>query len=128
MMSSLKFPPIVQAAQQDTILSAALAYTALSLSVIPLDGKRPALKSWTQYQQQCADVQTIRAWSFGNVGIVCGAVSGNLVVLDLDGAAGYAAFAATFPALAQTYTVASGGTLSGMSISMPICSRRASRR
>jgi hypothetical protein len=77
--------------------------------VIPLDGKRPALKSWTQYQRERATMQTIRARSFGNVGIVCGAVSGNLVVLDLDGAAGYAAFAATFPALAQTYTVASGG-------------------
>ena len=79
------------------------------MSVIPLDGKRPALKSWTQYQQERADEKTIRAWSFGNVGIVCGEVSGNLVVLDLDGAAGYAAFAATFPTLAQTYTVASGG-------------------
>src|SRR5690606_35973644 len=44
-----------------------------------------------------------------NIGIVCGKVSGNLLVLDLDGAAGYPAFAATFPALAETYTVASGG-------------------
>jgi predicted transcriptional regulator len=109
MMSSLNLPPIVQAAQQSTVLSAALAYAALGLSVIPLDGKRPALKSWTHYQQQRADEQTIRAWTFGNVGIVCGDVSGNLVVFDLDGTAGYAAFAATFPTLAQTYTVASGG-------------------
>lgn len=108
-MSSSTLPPIVQAAQQNSVLSASLAYTALGLSVIPLDGKRPALKSWTQYQQSRADAQTIRAWSFGNVGIVCGAVSGNLVILDLDGAAGYAAFAATFPALTQTYTVGSGG-------------------
>jgi hypothetical protein len=109
MMSSLNFPPIVQAAQQDTILSAALAYADLGLSVIPLDGKRPALKTWTQYHRKRADVQTLRTWTFGNVGIVCGAVSGNLVVLDLDGAAGYAAFTVTFPTLAQTYTVASGG-------------------
>jgi hypothetical protein len=109
MMSSLNLPPIIQAAQQDTILSAALAYADLGLSVIPLDGKRPALKSWTQYQRERADAQTIRSWTFGNIGIVCGDVSGNLVVLDLDGAAGYAAFAVTFPALAQTYTVASGG-------------------
>jgi hypothetical protein len=109
MMSSLTVPPIVQAAQSETIGAAALAYAALGLSIIPLDGKRPALKSWTQYQQERADEKTIRSWTFGNVGIVCGAVSGNLVVLDLDGAAGYAAFAATFPALAQTYTVASGG-------------------
>jgi len=108
-MSSSNMPLIVSAANQETVLSAALAYAALGLSVIPLDGKRPALKSWTKYQQERADERTIRAWSFGNVGIVCGRISGNLVVLDLDGAAGYAAFAATFPVLAETYTVASGG-------------------
>jgi len=108
-MSSSNKPPIIQAAQQDTILSAALAYAALGLSIIPLDGKRPTLKSWTQYQQERADEKTIRSWTFGNVGIVCGSVSGNLIVLDLDGAAGYSAFAATFPQLAETYTVASGG-------------------
>ena len=51
-MASLNLPPIVQAAQQKTVLSAALAYAALGLSIIPLDGKRPALKSWTQYQQR----------------------------------------------------------------------------
>jgi hypothetical protein len=108
-MNASGLPLIVRAAQSRTTGAAALAYAALGLSIIPLDGKRPALKSWTQFQQQRADEATIRSWTFGNVGIVCGAVSGNLVVLDLDGAAGYAAFAATFPALAQTYTVASGG-------------------
>ena len=108
-MSSSNLPPIVKAAQSETIGATALAYAALGFSIIPLDGKRPALKSWTQYQRERTDEKTIRSWTFGNVGIVCGAVSGNLVVLDLDGAAGYAAFAATFPTLAQTYTVASGG-------------------
>lgn len=108
-MNSSSLPLIVRAAQSNTTGAAALAYAALGLSIIPLDGKRPALKSWTAFQQQQADEATIRSWTFGNVGIVCGAVSGNLVVLDLDGAAGYAAFVATFPALAQTYTVASGG-------------------
>jgi uridine kinase len=108
-MNSSTQPPIVRAAHSETTAVAALAYATLGMSVIPLDGKRPALKSWTRYQQERADEATIRSWTFGNIGIVCGAVSGNLVVLDLDGAAGYAAFAATFPALAQTYTVASGG-------------------
>jgi len=108
-MSSSTIPPIVRAAQSESIGAAALAYASLGMSVIPLDGKRPALKSWTQYQQERADQQTIRSWIFGNVGIVCGRVSGNLVVLDLDGAAGYAAFTAQFPVFAETYTVASGG-------------------
>ena len=108
-MASLNLPPIVRAAQQKTVLSAALAYAALGLSIIPLDGKRPALKRWTQFQRERAGEQTIRSWTFDNIGIICGAVSGNLVVLDLDGAAGYPAFAATVPALAETYTVISGG-------------------
>lgn len=112
-MSTLNLPPIVRAAQQDTMLSAALAYAALGLSIIPLDGKRSALTTWTVYQQTAASPEAIRAWGSAgllkNIGIVCGEVSDNLVVLDLDGAAGYPAFAATFPALANTYTVASGG-------------------
>lgn len=78
-----------------------------------MDGKRPALTSWIQYQQEAAPSETIQGWNSAgqlhNIGIVCGKVSGNLVVLDLDGAAGYPAFAATFPTLAETYTVASGG-------------------
>ena len=112
-MTASQMPPILKVAQSDKTSAAALAYAALGLSVIPLDGKRPALTSWTQFQQKPADEATIRAWTqaglFGNVGLVCGSVSNNLVVLDLDATAGYAAFAATFPHLAETYTVASGG-------------------
>lgn len=112
-MSSLNILPIVWAAQSESIGAAALAYAALGLSIIPPQGKRPALTTWTEYQQTAASPETIRAWGSAgllkNIGIICGNVSGNLVVLDLDGAAGYPAFAATFPTLAATYTVASGG-------------------
>jgi len=112
-MKTSQQPPIVQAAQEQTTVAAALAYAALGLSIIPLDGKRPALTTWTEYQQTAASPETIRAWSSAglmkNIGIICGRVSGSLVVLDLDGAAGYPAFVATFPTLAETYTVASGG-------------------
>jgi hypothetical protein len=112
-MNASPQPPIVQAAQEQTTLTAALAYAALGLSIVPLDGKRPALTSWTAYQQTAASQEAIKAWNnaglLKNIGIVCGRVSGNLVVLDLDGAAGYPAFAATFPTLEETYTVASGG-------------------
>ena len=108
-----KMPAIVQAAKTENLLGAALAYAELGFSVLPLNGKRPALQSWIEHQQTAATTATIEAWHkaglLTNVGIVCGAVSGNLVVLDLDGAAGYPAFAATFPALAETYTVSTGG-------------------
>ncbi len=111
-MNSTSTPPIVQAANSNSI-AAAKGYAALGMSVIPLKGKRPALTSWTQHQQGRAAAAEIEAWHrqgvLHNIGIVCGAVSGNLVVLDLDGAAGYPAFAASFPQLAETYTVATGG-------------------
>jgi hypothetical protein len=41
-MVSPNLPPIIEAAQSDSITAAARAYAALGLSVIPLDGKRPA--------------------------------------------------------------------------------------
>ncbi len=104
---------IVQAAQSKTILEAAIAYMKLGFSVLPLKGKRPALDNWKQYQDKAAGLATIQHWYkaglLQNVGLICGGVSGNRVALDLDGAAGYPAFAATFPALAETYTVATGG-------------------
>jgi hypothetical protein len=106
-------PAVVRAAKSENLLGAALAYAELGFSVLPLKGKRPTLRSWIENQTTVATVATIEAWHkaglLNNIGIVCGAVSGNLVVLDLDGAAGYPAFAATFPALAETYTVSTGG-------------------
>ena len=111
-MNSTNTPHTVQAAQSN-IIEAARGYAALGMSVIPLKGKRPALSSWTQYQRSRATVAQVEAWQrqgiLQNIGLVCGTVSGNLVVLDLDGAAGYPAFAASFPNLAETYTVATGG-------------------
>ncbi|GIK64255.1 MAG: hypothetical protein BroJett018_20490 [Chloroflexota bacterium] len=104
---------IIQAANSKTILDAAIAYMQLGFSVLPLKGKRPTLENWKLYQEQAATLSTIEGWHkaglLQNVGLVCGEVSGNRVALDLDSAAGYPAFAATFPALAETYTVATGG-------------------
>lgn len=37
-------PDIVQAAQSKTILDAAIAYMQMGFSVLPLKGKRPALR------------------------------------------------------------------------------------
>ena len=112
-MQSNTQPPIVAAAQSESILEAAQAYARLGLSVLPLKGKRPACNDWKQYQQRAALAQAIQQWHksglLDNIGIVCGEVSGNLVVLDLDGVSGYPAFAAQFPHLAETYTVATGG-------------------
>ncbi len=96
---------------EDTV-AAARRYASTGLSVIPLRGKVPAV-TWKVYQTRRASEGEISRWArrglFGNVGIVCGAVSGNLTVLDFDTPGAYTAFRARFPALAESYTVASGG-------------------
>ena len=111
-MSELSQHAVIQAARSENILDAALAYHKAGLCVIPLKGKRPTLDSWKAYQTKQPTQAEITAWHraglLKNVGIVCGAVSGGLVVIDFDGLGAYGAFAAMFPALAQTFTVATG--------------------
>jgi len=106
--SSIKCIP-----QLDSPYKAAHVYQQLGLSVIPLSGKRPAVQSWLPFQKERAAADLIERWReadlLNNVGVVCGAVSGGLAVIDFDGAAGYPAFAATFPDLTETFTVATGG-------------------
>lgn len=50
--------------------------------------KIPALPSWKIYETQMTDLDTFNSLFFArslfNIGTVCGAVSGNLLVLDLD--------------------------------------------
>jgi len=108
-------PPQSEAAKPKPILKpyeAALDYHGKGLCVIPLNGKRPSLKSWKAYQTRRPTEDELRGWKksgfLGNVGIVCGKVSNNLIVLDFDGLGAYGAFAAIFPELAQSFTVATG--------------------
>lgn len=70
-------------------LEAALGYAELGRSVIPAApaGKLPALPSWKRYQTERATPDRIRHWwqhtpTF-NVGVVCGAISG-VVIVDVD--------------------------------------------
>lgn len=110
-MISQRAPPLVKAAGTLSPLNAALAYAQLGLSVVPLDGKRPTVR-WQALQQTPASLQQLTDWTcrglLHNVGLICGAASHNLVVLDVDTEAAYRAFAATFPSLSATYTVRTG--------------------
>lgn len=104
-------PPsaFVQASQIGDCFKAALAYHQQGLSVWPLKGKRPSLHSWTAFQSRPASEDEIRGWQqdglLQNVGIVCGKVSNNLVVIDFDGLAAFSAFTTLYPALVETFTV-----------------------
>lgn len=74
------------------ILAAALTLHAAGCSVVAVraDGSKQPRGSWKTYQTDRASEQQVRGW-FANghpgVGIVCGAVSGNLEMLELEGRA-----------------------------------------
>lgn len=105
-------PAILQAAEAANLFEAALYYAALGFSVLPLRGKKPALLNWHERQERRADTALIERWDraglLDNIGIVCGQVSGNLAVVDLDGDDAIIAFYSQFPDLLNTYTVATG--------------------
>jgi hypothetical protein len=102
---------ITEAAQAGSVYGAALGYAWLGISVIPLVGKIPTIRSWKRLQMERASLQKVADWErtgiLLNVGIVCGSVS-HLVVVDLDGPNAVATFEAAFPELLDTYTVKTG--------------------
>jgi hypothetical protein len=69
------------------MLNYALTYLKKNLSVIPLiyGDKKPAIE-WKEYQSRKPTEDEVRKWfsKLHNIGIVCGSVSGNLVVIDFD--------------------------------------------
>ncbi len=76
----------------DEVWQTALAYASLGWSVIPLRvGMKVPRVRWRPLMNHAADRNTVAdwfsRWPFSNVGIVCGKVSG-IVVLDLDSVEG----------------------------------------
>lgn len=74
------------------ILETALQLAAQNISVVPVatDGsKRPGINSWKEFQQRRATPEELLTWFTGaeGVGVICGAVSGNLEMLELEGRA-----------------------------------------
>ena len=70
------------------ILDYALFYVSYGLSVIPLKpGEKVPLTKWEQYQKEPPSITEVQRWfkdTDNNIAIVCGKVSGNLVVVDFD--------------------------------------------
>jgi hypothetical protein len=101
----------LKAANHNVVIAAAYAYSIAGYSTIPLTGKKCPIK-WEAYQQRRADVMQIKQWEqkylLRNIGIVCGAVSNNLVVIDLDSQDAVALYERTFPALLKTFAVRTG--------------------
>lgn len=102
---------LLNAATAKTMLQSALLYRELELSVIPVEGKMCKI-AWARYQTELPAMSHIHNWQhFGQlsgVAIVCGKVSGNLVVIDLDGGDAIVEFNTAFPEWLDTYTVYTG--------------------
>ncbi len=76
----------------DDVLIAALAWHDAGCSVIRarIDGTKAPDGLWAQWQHGIADVVTLSQWfanGYPGIGVVCGAVSGNLEMLELEGRA-----------------------------------------
>ena len=74
------------------ILQAALDFYDAGVSVIPAkeDGSKAPITSWKQYQVTMADREQIASWFSGSatgIGVITGAVSGNLEMLEMEGRA-----------------------------------------
>jgi len=74
------------------VLRTALEFAAKGICAVPvaIDGsKRPALSNWKMFQERLPSPQELLSWfaEAQGVGVICGAVSGNLEMLELEGRA-----------------------------------------
>lgn len=93
------------------VFEAALRYVQNGYSIVPCVGKKASVP-WTNLCQRTPTTAQVNRWHnaglLENVAIIGGAVSGNLVIVDLDGDEAVGRFTDAFPSLMDTYTVISG--------------------
>ncbi|OGN72017.1 MAG: hypothetical protein A2X25_12780 [Chloroflexi bacterium GWB2_49_20] len=68
------------------LLEIARSYASAGLSVIPVGKDKKPRCRWAEFQTHIADERTLERWfsSQGNIAVVTGKVSGNLVAIDFD--------------------------------------------
>lgn len=75
------------------ILSTALMLASKDYCVVPTraDGTKAPVGDWKRWQHERPDAKQLQTWlksgSFDGIGLVCGSVSGNLEMLELEGRA-----------------------------------------
>lgn len=89
-----------------TTLDYALQCHELGWCIIPIKpgSKKPALRSWKQYQTKRPTESQLRKWFTNNkrnIAVVLGPVSGDLVCRDFDAMAGYELWVANYRDLAK---------------------------
>ena len=70
------------------LLTSAISYAQNGLSVIPTDSAKTSLVSWKRYQSEIASKSQLEAF-FSHIkckglAVICGKISGNLEVIDID--------------------------------------------
>lgn len=87
-----------------SLMETALQLTSEGIAVIPCvkGAKEPAIASWLPFQENLPSELQVTAWFSGNnrnLGIICGKVSGNLLVVDCDSQEAYETFIKSYGAL-----------------------------
>lgn len=104
--------------KQQSVFYAAKRLLDAGVSVIPVNGKRPAVYTWSQYQQRRMSVEGFMQHMYrqpvSGLAIIGGKVSNNLVVIDLDGIAAVNRFVSTFPDIAENTLTTTSGSGVGM--------------
>jgi putative DNA primase/helicase len=103
----------VNSSTTDTALATALACHAANISSVPVrcDGsKAPDVLTWDPYKERLPTLEEILAWyrTVRGVAVVCGAVSGNLFVVDSE-----------YPDLTADWCELVGGDFPGLIESLP---------
>ena len=70
--------------------AAAQTYLQRKWCVMPVKGQKPALTTWKEFQTRLPRQEEVDGWPWPGVAVVCGNVSGGLLVLDIDGEDGEA--------------------------------------
>lgn len=98
-----------------SLLAFARQYHLNGFSVIPCKHKKPDLRSWREYTVHRPTLTEVNQFfnpeftsDDQSIGLILGAVSHNVVVIDLDGIYAMHAFYAQFPYLQDTFMVLSG--------------------
>ncbi len=87
------------------LLTHALEYARRGWSIVPVNGKKSALRPWKRYKAQQAPEANLREWfardNLSGLAVVCGPVSDGLVVRDFDTVDAYERWAWEYAELAE---------------------------
>ena len=91
-MNDFSASPSIAEASDNRVLIRALEFYVEGIVPLPVNRfrqKAPAVSSWTQYQKEMPPKEQILEWfsKADGLGVLCGQISGNLLLIELEGRA-----------------------------------------